>query len=62
MVVALVVKVLPLISLLMLLMPRVISNPFETHYMEPQYDARDFEGRLVEVHQECKELALGNLV
>ena len=34
--------------------------PFETHYMEPQYDARDFEGRLVEV-QKMSRTGLGNL-
>ena len=30
------------------------KDPFETHYMEPQYDARDFEGRLVEVQKNVK--------
>ena len=43
-------------------MPRNDKDPFETFYMEPQYDNRDFEGRLVEVHQECQELALGRVV
>ena len=28
--------------------------PFETHYMEPQYDNRDFEGQLVEVQSIVK--------
>ena len=30
------------------------KDPFETFYMEPQYDARDFEGRLVEVQKNVK--------
>ena len=30
------------------------EDPFETHYMEPQYDARDFEGRIVEVTKNVK--------
>ena len=30
------------------------KDPFETLYMEPQYDARDFEGRLVEVQKNVK--------
>ena len=30
------------------------ENPFETHYMEPQYDARDFTGRVVEVTKNVK--------
>ena len=30
------------------------KDPFETYYMEPQYDARDFEGRLVEVQKSVK--------
>ena len=30
------------------------KDPFETHYMEPQYDNRDFEGRLVEVNKNVK--------
>ncbi len=30
------------------------KDPFETYYMEPQYDARDFEGRLVEVQKNVK--------
>ena len=30
------------------------KDPFETHYMEPQYDARDFKGRLVEVQKNVK--------
>jgi len=30
------------------------KDPFETHYMEPQYDVRDFEGRLVEVQKNVK--------
>lgn len=30
------------------------KDPFETHYMEPQYDARDFEGRMVEVTKNVK--------
>ena len=30
------------------------KQPFETLYMEPQYDARDFEGRLVEVQKNVK--------
>jgi len=30
------------------------KDPFETHYMEPQYDARDFEGRMVEVQKNVK--------
>ena len=30
------------------------KEPFETFYMEPQYDNRDFEGRLVEVQKNVK--------
>jgi len=30
------------------------KDPFETYYMEPQYDARDFEGRLEEVKKNVK--------
>ena len=30
------------------------KDPFETHYMEPQYDNRDFEGQLVEVQRNVK--------
>ena len=30
------------------------KDPFETYYMEPQYDNRDFEGRLVEVQKTVK--------
>jgi hypothetical protein len=30
------------------------KDPFETFYMEPQYDARDFEGRMVEVQKNVK--------
>ena len=30
------------------------KDPFETHYMEPQYDNRDFEGRMVEVTKNVK--------
>lgn len=30
------------------------KDPFETFYMEPQYDARDFEGRMVEVQKSVK--------
>ena len=30
------------------------KDPFETTYLEPQYDARDFEGRLVEVQKSVK--------
>ena len=30
------------------------KDPFETFYMEPQYDNRDFEGRLVEVTKNVK--------
>ena len=30
------------------------KDPFETHYYEPQYDNRDFEGRMVEVQQNVK--------
>ena len=30
------------------------KDPFETYYMEPQYDARDFEGRMVEVTKNVK--------
>ena len=30
------------------------KDPFETMYMEPQYDARDFEGRMVEVQKNVK--------
>jgi hypothetical protein len=30
------------------------KEPFETHYMEPQYDNRDFEGRMVEVQKNVK--------
>jgi len=30
------------------------KDPFETHYMEPQYDNRDFEGQLVEVTKNVK--------
>ena len=30
------------------------KDPFETHYMEPQYDGRDFEGQLVEVTKNVK--------
>ena len=40
----------------------VIKIPFETFYMEPQYDNRDFEGKNGRGYQECQELALGNLV
>ena len=28
-------------------------DPFETHYLEPQYDNRDFEGQLVETQKVC---------
>ena len=38
------------------------KDPFETFYMEPQYDNRDFEGRLVEVQKNVKNWALGILV
>ena len=30
------------------------KDPFETHYMEPQYDNRDFEGQLVETQKIVK--------
>ena len=30
------------------------KDPFETYYMEPQYDNRDFEGRMVEVTKNVK--------
>ena len=30
------------------------KDPFETFYMEPQYDNRDFEGRMVEVTKQVK--------
>ena len=30
------------------------KDPFETHYYEPQYDNRDFEGQLVEVQKNVK--------
>lgn len=30
------------------------KDPFETVYLDPQYDARDFEGRLVEVQKNVK--------
>jgi len=30
------------------------KDPFETHYMEPQYDSRDFTGRSVEVTRTVK--------
>ena len=30
------------------------KDPFETFYLEPQYDARDFEGRKVEVQKNVK--------
>ncbi len=30
------------------------KDPFETHYLEPQYDNRDFEGRMVEVTKTVK--------
>ena len=30
------------------------KDPFETYYLEPQYDARDFEGRMVEVQKNVK--------
>jgi len=30
------------------------KDPFETFYMEPQYDNRDFEGRIVEVQKNVK--------
>ena len=33
---------------------RGYKDPFETRYMEPQYDARDFEGRMVEVQKNVK--------
>ena len=33
---------------------RGYKDPFETTYMEPQYDARDFEGRMVEVQKNVK--------
>lgn len=30
------------------------KDPFETHYFEPQYDNRDFQGRMVEVTKNVK--------
>ena len=30
------------------------KDPFETYYFEPQYDNRDFEGRMVEVQKQVK--------
>ena len=30
------------------------KDPFETHYLEPQYDNRDFKGRMVEVTKTVK--------
>ena len=30
------------------------KDPFATHYMEPQYDNRDFEGQMVEVQKNVK--------
>ena len=30
------------------------QDPFETHYLEPQYDNRDFDGRLVETQKAVK--------
>ena len=30
------------------------KDPFETHYMEPQYDNRDFEGQMVETQKVVK--------
>ena len=33
---------------------RGYKDPFETTYMEPQYDGRDFEGRMVEVQKNVK--------
>jgi hypothetical protein len=30
------------------------KDPFETHYYEPQYDNRDFEGQLVETQKVVK--------
>ena len=30
------------------------KDPFETHYMEPQYDNRDFEGQMVETQKNVK--------
>ena len=35
------------------------KDPFETFYMEPQYDNRDFEGRMVEVQKNVKNWTLG---
>lgn len=33
---------------------RGYKDPYESHYFEPQYDARDFEGRVVEVTRTVK--------
>ena len=38
------------------------KDPFETFYMEPQYDNRDFEGRLVEVQKNVKNWPMGRVV
>ena len=35
------------------------KDPFETFYMEPQYDNRDFEGRMVEVQKNVKNWTMG---
>ena len=37
------------------------KDPFETFYMEPQYDNRDFEGRMVEVQKNVKNWTLGKI-
>ena len=38
------------------------KDPFETFYMEPQYDNRDFEVETGRGPKECQELALGRVV
>ena len=37
-----------------LLITKNNKDPFETFYLEPQYDARDFKGRKVEVQKNVK--------
>ena len=44
------------------LMLKSDKDPFETFYMEPQYDNRDFEGKTGRGPKECEELAMGRVV
>ena len=39
---------------------RGYKDPYESHYFEPQYDARDFEGRVVEVTRTVKNWTHGS--